>query len=95
MSAKTLPLLAVYAEPKWEFAALLPLFDPPRHDTKETVARCQEKGINVRRTPIQRRCLVSQSAVQHSLIGGHRVTHCIRCEVPHAAALQMPSQLLL
>ena len=27
---------------------LLPLFDPPRHDTKETIERCREKGIDVK-----------------------------------------------
>lgn len=26
---------------KWEMVGLLPLFDPPRHDTKETIERCQ------------------------------------------------------
>ena len=33
---------------KWDFIGLVPLFDPPRHDTKETIERCQEKGINVK-----------------------------------------------
>lgn len=27
---------------------LLPLFDPPRHDTKETIEKCIEKGIQVK-----------------------------------------------
>ena len=27
---------------------LLPLFDPPRHDTKETIEKCIEKGISVK-----------------------------------------------
>lgn len=27
---------------------LVPLFDPPRHDTKETIERCQAMGINVK-----------------------------------------------
>ena len=33
---------------KWNFVCLLPLFDPPRHDTKETIERCREKGISVK-----------------------------------------------
>eukprot|EP00878_Enallax_costatus_P000726 GHUV01000839.1.p1 GENE.GHUV01000839.1~~GHUV01000839.1.p1 ORF type:complete len:832 (+),score=189.21 GHUV01000839.1:2414-4909(+) len=33
---------------KWEFLGLLPLFDPPRHDTAETIERCLEKGISVK-----------------------------------------------
>lgn len=36
------------ANTKWEFVCLLPLFDPPRHDTKETIERCKEKGIDVK-----------------------------------------------
>ena len=35
-------------EPSFEFVCLLPLFDPPRHDTKETIDRCREKGISVK-----------------------------------------------
>ena len=35
-------------EPSFEFMCLLPLFDPPRHDTKETIDRCREKGISVK-----------------------------------------------
>mmetsp|Transcript_11130 Transcript_11130/g.33371 ORF Transcript_11130/g.33371 Transcript_11130/m.33371 type:complete len:1061 (-) Transcript_11130:545-3727(-) len=33
---------------RWEFVCLLPLFDPPRHDTKATVEACREKGIDVK-----------------------------------------------
>lgn len=33
---------------KWEMVGLVPLFDPPRHDTKETIERCIELGINVK-----------------------------------------------
>ena len=33
---------------KWEMVALVPLFDPPRHDTKETVERCHDLGIQVK-----------------------------------------------
>jgi hypothetical protein len=30
---------------KWEFLGLLPLFDPPRHDTAHTIEECQKMGI--------------------------------------------------
>lgn len=30
---------------KWEFLGLLPLFDPPRHDTAHTIEQCQAMGI--------------------------------------------------
>ena len=33
---------------QWEFVCLLPLFDPPRHDTQETIEKCKEKGISVK-----------------------------------------------
>jgi len=33
---------------KWEMVGLVPLFDPPRHDTKETIERCLEMGIGVK-----------------------------------------------
>ena len=33
---------------QWEFICLLPLFDPPRHDTQETIEKCKEKGISVK-----------------------------------------------
>ena len=29
-------------------AAVVPLFDPPRHDTKDTIERCLEMGIHVK-----------------------------------------------
>jgi hypothetical protein len=34
----------------WEFLGLLPLFDPPRHDTAETIKRCQHMGIGGEQT---------------------------------------------
>ncbi|KAL5698780.1 P-type H(+)-exporting transporter [Ranunculus cassubicifolius] len=32
----------------WEFMALLPLFDPPRHDSAETIRRALNLGVNVK-----------------------------------------------
>ncbi|PSS26393.1 Plasma membrane ATPase [Actinidia chinensis var. chinensis] len=32
----------------WEFAALLPLFDPPRHDSAETIQRALDLGVSVK-----------------------------------------------
>lgn len=32
----------------WEFIALLPLFDPPRHDSAETIRRALELGVSVK-----------------------------------------------
>jgi H+-transporting ATPase len=33
---------------RWELVGLVPLFDPPRHDTKDTIDRCLEMGIKVK-----------------------------------------------
>lgn len=33
---------------KWEMLGMLPLFDPPRHDTKDTVHKCMGLGIEVK-----------------------------------------------
>ena len=33
---------------EWEFLGLLPLFDPPREDSKQTIAEAEEHGISVR-----------------------------------------------
>ena len=32
----------------WEFLGLLPLFDPPRHDSAETIRKALELGVNVK-----------------------------------------------
>ncbi|KNC80656.1 plasma-membrane proton-efflux P-type ATPase [Sphaeroforma arctica JP610] len=32
----------------WEFVGLIPIFDPPRHDTKDTIVKCLELGIGVK-----------------------------------------------
>ncbi|XP_075645242.1 plasma membrane ATPase-like [Castanea sativa] len=32
----------------WQFAGLLPLFDPPRHDSAETIRRALNLGVNVK-----------------------------------------------
>lgn len=32
----------------WEFVGLLPLFDPPRHDSAETIRRALNLGVSVK-----------------------------------------------
>ena len=34
--------------PVWEYLGILSLFDPPRHDTKATIAAAVENGIEVK-----------------------------------------------
>ncbi|GLI62247.1 hypothetical protein VaNZ11_004843 [Volvox africanus] len=33
---------------EWHMLGLLPLFDPPRHDTKDTIEYCHQQGIEVK-----------------------------------------------
>ncbi|CAH8322997.1 unnamed protein product [Eruca vesicaria subsp. sativa] len=33
---------------RWEFVGLLPLFDPPRHDSADTIRRALDLGVNVK-----------------------------------------------
>lgn len=33
---------------RWELLAVVPLYDPPRHDTKDTIRNCIDKGIAVK-----------------------------------------------
>jgi len=35
-------------EDKWQFIGVLPLFDPPREDSKETIATARQMGVNVK-----------------------------------------------
>jgi magnesium-transporting ATPase (P-type) len=32
----------------WQFIGLLPLFDPPRHDSAETIRRALDLGVSVK-----------------------------------------------
>ena len=32
----------------WEFVGVLPLFDPPRHDSADTIRRALDLGVNVK-----------------------------------------------
>lgn len=32
----------------WQFVGLLPLFDPPRHDSAETISRALDLGVSVK-----------------------------------------------
>ena len=41
------PILA--ARPaRWDMMAVVPMYDPPRHDTKQTIEECIDKGIAVK-----------------------------------------------
>jgi len=53
----------------WQFIGLLPLFDPPRHDSAETIRRALNLGVNVKMItgicPLQ--CIIYSEAASNTL----------------------------
>nr|WP_238701348.1 plasma-membrane proton-efflux P-type ATPase [Mariprofundus erugo] len=45
---RTIAVAGTNASGRWQFLGLLPLFDPPRPDSAETIVRAREHGIAVR-----------------------------------------------
>eukprot|EP00164_Ancoracysta_twista_P001497 GFYU01001962.1.p1 GENE.GFYU01001962.1~~GFYU01001962.1.p1 ORF type:complete len:976 (-),score=405.00 GFYU01001962.1:1123-4050(-) len=45
---RTLGVARTNEEDKWEFCGLIPLFDPPREDTKDTIERALARGVDVK-----------------------------------------------
>lgn len=42
----------------WKFIGLMPLFDPPRHDSAETIRRALNLGVNVKMITGEHMCLM-------------------------------------
>jgi cation transport ATPase len=40
--------LIVFCLLVWQFVGLMPLFDPPRHDSAETIRRALNLGVSVK-----------------------------------------------
>lgn len=45
---RTLGVARADSQKKWEFLGLIPLYDPPREDSAETIKRAGEHGINIK-----------------------------------------------
>jgi H+-transporting ATPase len=45
---RTIAIARAEASGAWQFLGILPLFDPPRTDSKETIARAEQYGISVK-----------------------------------------------
>ena len=60
---------------------MLPLFDPPRHDTSETIARCLEKGIRVKMITGDQLAIGQETARQLGM-GSHMHTSTELTQVP-------------
>ena len=46
----------------WEFVGLLPLFDPPRHDSAEAMRRALDLGVSVKMITGEHHCWFSYGA---------------------------------
>ncbi|KAL8132117.1 hypothetical protein AgCh_007860 [Apium graveolens] len=58
----------------WEFIALLPLFDPPRHDSAEIIKRALELGVNVKMiTVMLKHKLISRDQLEIGKETGRRL----------------------
>jgi H+-transporting ATPase len=44
----SLDVIPKYEGTKWKFMGLIPMFDPPRDDTKETIQRIRELGVQIK-----------------------------------------------
>lgn len=55
------------AEGKWQFLGLLPLFDPPREDSKQTIDTAREMGVNVKMVTGDQRAIGQEIATQLGL----------------------------
>jgi len=51
-------------ECKWKMVGLLPLFDPPRHDTADTVKRAIELGVAVKMVTGDQRAIAIETSRQ-------------------------------
>jgi hypothetical protein len=75
---------------EWEFVCLLPLFDPPRHDTKETIERCREKGIDVKMVTGDQ-LLIGKETSRQLGMGTNLYSTEALLEVRHLLSLPLPS----
>ena len=55
------------AEGKWQFLGILPLFDPPRPDSKETIETARSMGVSVKMVTGDQRAIGQEIATQLGL----------------------------
>ena len=54
-------------EGRWQFLGILPLFDPPRSDSKETIETARSMGVNVKMVTGDQRSIAQEIATQLGL----------------------------
>eukprot|EP01133_Synstelium_polycarpum_P012963 gene12963-15234_t len=55
----------------WIFTGLIPLFDPPRHDTEETIKRALEMGVRVKMITGDQLAIAKETARRLGMGGNH------------------------
>ena len=68
---RTLGTARTNAKGNWEYVGLIPLFDPPREDSAETIKTAQKMGINVKMITGDHLAIAKQTARQVNL--GNRI----------------------
>ena len=51
-------------EGQWQFAGVLPLFDPPREQAKATIASARQMGVNVKMVTGDQMAIARETAKQ-------------------------------
>ncbi|MDA8388412.1 MAG: plasma-membrane proton-efflux P-type ATPase [Nitrospiraceae bacterium] len=64
---RTLGVARTGAAGRWEFMGLLPLFDPPREDSAETIKRAKEHGIKIKMVTGDNLAIAKETASRLSL----------------------------
>ncbi len=64
---RTLGIARTDTEGKWQFVGLIPLYDPPREDSRQTIKTAQEMGIEVKMVTGDHTAIGKQIAAQVSL----------------------------
>jgi H+-transporting ATPase len=73
---------------RWQFLGVLPLFDPPREDSKSTIATASQMGINVKMVTGDQLAIAKEMARQLGL-GQNIVDAAVLAESKHFEAVQV------
>lgn len=79
-------------EDQWEFLGVLPLFDPPREDSRETIANAQQMGVRVKMVTGDQLAIGREIAEQLGL-GGNILDAIEFAETRHHEAAQLAQSI--
>jgi H+-transporting ATPase len=64
---RSLAVAKAQAQDQWKFLGILPLFDPPREDSKQTIAIARQMGVNVKMVTGDQLAIAKETAAQLGL----------------------------